>query len=77
MIADSTILQPYLLGVVRELQILRQEAHKFPDDVLLNEIMKVVNEDMKEGLQALVDDKVLLERRNINQIPMYRIANKT
>lgn len=72
----TNFFQPYIYGIIKEELKRVEEDHKAP--VLANHrvIMEKVKKDVDEAIQSLISDGLITRSININQIPLYGIAER-
>ena len=65
--------QSYILGLIREELRRVKDAHIAPVMASHNTIMKVIQKDIDDAINALERDGIITVAKNINHIPLYSI----
>lgn len=72
----TNFFQPYIYGLIKE-ELKRVEAsHKAPVVANHRVIMERINQDIDDAIQSLISDGLITRSVNINQIPLYGIAER-
>lgn len=69
-------LQPYVLNIVRQLSDDRKQRHIEPAVAGEIEIMRVIQDSLRQSLDSLEEDGVLGHFENVNGIKMYYPVDK-
>ncbi|WP_279093944.1 hypothetical protein [Muribaculum intestinale] len=72
----SNFFQPYIYGIIKEELKRVEESHKAPVVANHYAIMEIVKKDVDEAIQSLISDGLITRSININQIPLYGIAER-
>lgn len=72
----TNFFQPYIYGIIKEELKRVEEAHKAPVVASHRVVMERINKDIDEAIQSLISDGLITRSININQIPLYGIAER-
>lgn len=72
----TNFFQPYIYGIIKEELKRVEEAHKAPVVANHRVVMERINKDIDEAIQSLISDGLITRSININQIPLYGIAER-